>query len=90
MGKINLECKNKVHQEFRQIQQEISQIQQDKIEPTGPEPEPPAVLKKHLFDNPDILTQSEQRLPPGAGTAVVGYDSSADLHEEVLKMGLLT
>jgi len=38
----------------------------------GYDPEPPASLKKHLYDNPDILTRSERAIPQGAGSAVVG------------------
>jgi hypothetical protein len=47
-------------------------IKQDKIEPAGSDPEPPSALKRHLFENPDILSQSDKQLPFGQGTAVVG------------------
>ena len=67
----------------------MSQITQEKIEPEGLEPEPPKTLKKHLFDNPDILTNSEKNLPPGAGTAVIGFEEQVDdLASEVLRLGL--
>lgn len=56
--------------------------------PPGKDPEPPTVLKKHLFENPDILTQSEKALPEGYGTAVIGEIQTDAITSEINKIGL--
>lgn len=48
------------------------------------------MLKKHLFNNPDILTKSEKALPFGAGTAVVGDIDQEKLAHDIMQMSFIS
>lgn len=62
-SKLEVKSKHKVLQEFKDMQESVLSIKQERVEPMGYDPEPPASLKKHLYDNPDILTRSERAIP---------------------------
>jgi hypothetical protein len=70
------------------MQESMNQIKQDRVVPAN-DPEPPTVLKKHLYHNPDILTQSEKAIPHGSGTAVVGDVDPLITADTLLGMGFL-
>lgn len=59
-SKLDVKSKHRVLQDFKDMQESVMSIKQDKVVPDGNEPEPPEILRKHLFDNPDILTKSEK------------------------------
>lgn len=59
------------------IKTKLQNVVQVKVKPDGLEPEPPLILKKHIFQNPNVLTKSEKELYHGYGSAIVG-DLEAD------------
>ena len=76
-----LNPKQRVLFEFTQMHQQLSAIKQDKIVPTVEDPVPPRVLRRHLFENPGILTESEKAIPTAQGEeALIVVDSETVEH----------
>jgi len=68
-SKLTVVSKAKVLEEYKQLQQDLqtlknpSQLAADELAHSEMQrPEPPALLKKHLRQNPNILTKSETNL----------------------------
>jgi hypothetical protein len=83
-SKLDVRSKHRVLQDFKDLQESVMSVRQEKLLPEGNDPEPPEVLRKHLFDNPDILTKSEKSFQKrNANSAVVGDLESEPTREFV-------